>query len=179
MDSQHVMVLAMVLAGLVFILCLMLLAILRQSQSRTRARQRALARLRNRPKKEHHKQARPQPPLPTIQGKDYYEKRVVGTMRYQDVLERICGGKTEESAEEYVTAVLVLEDDNPKDNQAVRVEMGGATVGYLSRRDAREYREWLQRQGRMAPMVKCKAVIVGGWDKGDGDEGHFGVRLDL
>lgn len=169
----------MVMAGLVSTLCLILLAMLRQSQARTRKRQRDSARLRNRSKKEHHKETRPRHPVPSIHGKEFYEKRVVGTMRYQDVLERICGGKTEESAEEYVSAVLVLEDNNPKDNQAVRVEIGEATVGYLSRRDAREYREWLQRQGRMAPMVKCKAVIAGGWDKGDGDEGHFGVRIDL
>ena len=26
---------------------------------------------------------------------------------------------------------------------------------------------------------RCKAVLVGVWGRGDGDEGHYGVRLDL
>jgi hypothetical protein len=27
--------------------------------------------------------------------------------------------------------------------------------------------------------VMCDAKIVGGWDRGDGDEGHYGVTLSL
>jgi hypothetical protein len=27
--------------------------------------------------------------------------------------------------------------------------------------------------------VECKAVIQGGWDRGEGDTGEFGVRLNI
>jgi hypothetical protein len=27
--------------------------------------------------------------------------------------------------------------------------------------------------------ISCKAKIVGGWDRGEGDRGYFGVKLSL
>ena len=117
--------------------------------------------------------------LPGIKGPGDYALDVVGESHYQHALCQICGGKTEEVAAEYVVAQLVLENTNPKDNQAVRVDVGGMTVGYLPRRGARQYRSWLQSQGQLAPVVKCNAVILGGRDRGDGNEGHFGVRVDI
>ena len=42
------------------------------------------------------------------------------------------------------TAVLVLDDDNPYDNKAVRVEIDGYLVGHLSRENARQYRKKLK-----------------------------------
>jgi hypothetical protein len=74
---------------------------------------------------------------------------------------------------------LVLDDDNPYDSLAVRVEIRGCIVGHLSRENAREYRRQLKKAGHPALTASCKALIVGGWDRGGGDRGHFGVRLDL
>ena len=72
-----------------------------------------------------------------------------------------------------VTARLVLEDDNPHDAQAVKVILDGHHVGYLSRADARRYR------AMRTPPAEVPALIVGGWDRGDRNVGHYGVRLAL
>lgn len=53
------------------------------------------------------------------------------------------------------------------------------TVGYLSRKNAREYRKRLKKAGYQGITATCFAIIVGGWDRGGGDRGHFGVKLDL
>ncbi len=114
-----------------------------------------------------------------LPGPGTYEVEVVGESHYQKELEALCGGRTEESARVKTTAVLVLDDHNPYDSKAVRVEIGGCVVGHLSRVNARQYRKKLQEAGHPGIRASCKALIVGGWDRGNGDRGHFGVRLDL
>ena len=95
------------------------------------------------------------------------------------MLFRSCGGRSTRSQEKIVEAALFHEDDNPYDNQAIRVTIQGKTVGYLNRKDARKYRKQLKQVGYSGITAKCSAMIVGGWDKGGSDRGHFGVRLDL
>jgi hypothetical protein len=114
-----------------------------------------------------------------IPGPGSFAVEVVGESHYQDALARICGGVSEDGAEVYKTAVLVLEDENPHDGQAVRVEIDELLVGHLSRKNAREYRGMLAANGHPTITASCRAVIRGGWDRGDGDRGMFGVRLDL
>lgn len=114
-----------------------------------------------------------------LPGPGTYEFEIVGESRYQDVLVTICGGRTEDSAEHMTEAVLHLEDSNPHDNLAVRVDIDGRTVGYLSRKDARSYRKQLKQLGHERIVCKCDAMIVGGWRRSRTDQGHFGVKLDL
>ena len=104
---------------------------------------------------------------------------VVGEASYQQALARICGGRREESAELNVEACLHHENTNPYDPLAIRVEIGNQPVGYLSRENARLYRRELERAGHGGRVAYCAAVIRGGWDRGRGDRGHFGVKLDL
>ncbi len=61
-----------------------------------------------------------------------------------------------------VSARLILEDQNPYDREAVRVEVDGGTVGYLSREHARKYRRLLQKTGKPHAIGTCKARIRGG-----------------
>jgi hypothetical protein len=103
-----------------------------------------------------------------------FSAEVVGESHYQANLSKLTGGKTRDGANELMTATLVLEDENPYDRNAVRVDIDGLTVGYLARDTAREWR----RQGR-SDQFTCPALIRGGWDRGHGDEGSFGVRLEL
>jgi len=118
-----------------------------------------------------------------ITGNGTFEQEIVGESHYQDALERICGGRTEDGAHFETSALLVYEDDNPYDNQAVAVVISGAKVGHLSRPVARAFRAQLAAAN--APRgwpIRCKALIVGGWlrDGDDGeDRGHFGVKLDF
>lgn len=104
---------------------------------------------------------------------------IVGESHYQSWLESICGGHTYDSQEKFVEAVLVHEDNNPYDEKAIRIDISGKTVGYLSRKMARQYRKRLEEAGYDGITATCSAKIVGGWDRGGGDKGHFGVKLDL
>ncbi len=114
-----------------------------------------------------------------LPGPGTYEFDIVGESKYQEALESICGGRTEDGAELQTDAVLFLEDTNPHDNMAVRVDIEGQTVGYLSRKDARSYRNQLQQLGHANITCSCNAMIVGGWERSRSDRGHFGVKLDL
>ena len=104
---------------------------------------------------------------------------VVGESHYQEELETICGGRTEDGANEVVDAFLFLDDDNPYDRQAVAVVIHGKVVGYFPRETARSYRKQLQQSGLGLQDAVCKAKVVGGWDRGRDDRGHFGVKVDL
>jgi hypothetical protein len=114
-----------------------------------------------------------------LPGPGTYSIEVVGESHYQAALAAICGGPTEEGADCIVEATLVHEDDNPYDNQAIRVDIQGKTVGYLSRTNARQFRAKLKEAGYPGITATCSARIRGGWDRGVDDRGYFGVRLDL
>lgn len=108
----------------------------------------------------------------------YFPTEVAGEGSYQPTLERICGGRTEAGEDRILPAALVLEDDNPHDANAVRVEIKGKRVGYLPREVAPIYRAWLQANGYGRVVGNCRARIRGGWQRGD-DVGHYGVTLDV
>ncbi len=112
-------------------------------------------------------------------GPGTYSVDVVGESHYQQALEGICGGRTENSQRLVVEAFLVFEDDNPHDSKAVRIFIQGKTVGYLDRETARSFRKQIGAIRMTGVAAKCSAIIVGGWDRGGGDRGYFGVKLDL
>ena len=114
-----------------------------------------------------------------LPGPGKYEFDIVGESNYQSWLESICGGKTAEGHEKLIQATIVHEDDNPYDNKAVRVDIEGEVVGYFSKKNARDYRKKLNEAGHPGITTTCSAMIVGGWNRGKGDKGHFGVKLDL
>lgn len=113
-----------------------------------------------------------------IQGPGKYACPVVGESNYQDALERICGGRSENGADKEVVARLVYEPENPYDDQAVRVDVDGTTVGYLDRDTARSFRVQLAEAAPGVSIAQANAVIRGGWLRGD-DQGHFGIWLDV
>lgn len=126
------------------------------------------------------KRDRPERQVATItNGPGTFLIEVVGESRYQEALEEICGGRTEDGHRHSVEAYLVPEDDNPHDSQAVLVVMEGNPVGHLDRKTARSFRKALAKVAPQGTTAKCPGVIVGGWDRGGDDWGHFGVRLDL
>jgi len=102
-------------------------------------------------------------------------------MQSQDTLERLAGGRPDHGAscEVEVTAMLIWEDNNPADPMAIRVDVQGQEVGYLSRAAARVYRRWLTEAGHRGRPASCMARIVGGWDRGARGRGFFGVELDV
>ena len=114
-----------------------------------------------------------------LQGSERFGIKVVGTSRYQDRLSALVGGRKAEGADNYRQARLIPEPNNPRGTHRVRVAVSGRTVGYLSREHASEYLSRLQALGVSSCIGECQARIVGGWDHGTGDQGHFGVRLNL
>jgi hypothetical protein len=113
---------------------------------------------------------------------DKYPLSVEGESKYQSNIEYAAGyfddGKKKFREDGY-SAELILEDSNPYDpGNAVRVDMDGATVGYLAMHNAAKYRKALQKLGLSDVIGVCGAAIFG--RREDEDEGmNFGVWLDL
>ncbi len=117
--------------------------------------------------------------MATLPGPGTYRLPVVGESNYQNHLERICGKRKRDGEDRIIDAILVLEDTNPHDKNAVRIEIRGMTVGYLSRDHAMQYRKKLKRAGHPKIKGTCSANIRGGWDRGGDDKGYYGVWLDI
>lgn len=103
---------------------------------------------------------------------------VVGESHYQDALESIAGGRSEDGANHPTVALLVPEPNNRYDHNAVGVWIDGKQVGYLSRDNAEILQPCILKAiSTTHRQVACNARVVGGWDRGGRDRGHFGVRL--
>ena len=133
----------------------------------------------HRQKQQHERKLPPGYDSITIKGNGLYQLEVVGESYYQDALKEICGPRTEEGVEKEVLATMVWEDDNPKDDLAVRIDIDGKTVGYLSKPFARLFRQTVADAGYGRVPTQCKAIITGGWDRGKRGKGNYGVRLDF
>jgi hypothetical protein len=106
-----------------------------------------------------------------------YEFAVVGVSRYRPALEKIYGDDHREVEGKQVDAVLVLEENNSHDKSAVRLDIQGQTVGYLSGDLAREYRRRLSEGVYLKVRGICKAKITSRMYRSLGAD--FNVRLDL
>lgn len=118
--------------------------------------------------------------IPFIKGREQFQINVAGESFYPDSFAALCGARKPDGIALPATAQLVLEDDNPHDRLAVKVAIEGHQVGHLPREAARAFR----RSVRYGPMsehevFECAALISGGWDRGGGNAGDFGVKLDL
>jgi hypothetical protein len=113
-----------------------------------------------------------------LEGTDDLE--VVGESFHQDNLWRLvsphCYGDRDRVRTE-IFALLVPEDGNPYDANAVAVWIQGLMVGHLSRHDARSYRPGLLRlQDQHRQPIALAGVIAGGGIRADGP-GRLGVFL--
>ena len=108
-----------------------------------------------------------------------YDFEIVGESHYQDALSAICGGKCEDGHKHECIAVLIPEPSNPHDGNAIRVFVDRRRVGYLSRKHAAFVAHEMRLSRPPLGSLYCGAMIVGGWDRGSGDEGHFGVKLNM
>jgi hypothetical protein len=98
---------------------------------------------------------------------------VMGEVRHQHALEKICAGRLQEGSVLVVPARCIPNDRD--DTGGVRVEIGGETVGYLTSGPARIYTMTMD-----GAVSECRARIYGGVDHGvNTNAGYYGVRLDL
>ncbi len=102
---------------------------------------------------------------------------VVAESDYQDVLARLAGGRSTYGATTMVVALLSREPDHPHEKNAVRVDVGNETVGYIEKWNAKEIQPLLQKLEQAGRPAWVRAWIVGGWQDDHGDD-SFRVRLD-
>jgi hypothetical protein len=115
------------------------------------------------------------PSIEKLNGGGTFSSYAVGHSHHQDALKRIFSERTSESQEKLVEAVLVLDDGNPYDNQAVRVDIQGQTVGYLKHENARQFRKKMMEKGPSGIKTTCAAKIVY-WER---EFDNYLVILDL
>lgn len=130
----------------------------------------------------------PVTPEPTFDGPWWtpskgFNFNIVGEGSYQDALSSIVGGHCLAGWDYRCEALIVPDPQNKHDENAVRVTINLATVGFLSRDDNRKYLDALRSAGLDGRPVACWATIIGGFIEFDEDDeeelGHFGVRLSL
>ena len=108
------------------------------------------------------------------------ELMVVGESHYQPALMKVAGGKTDDgAANPDQKAALIPEPNNPYDKNAVAIGIDGLLVGYLARADAIAYAPVVRFAASHGRVITARARITGGWDRGHGDTGSFGVVLNL
>lgn len=105
-----------------------------------------------------------------------FEVDVVGESHHQRELQEIA---QQREAGKPLTALLIPEDDNPADKNAVLVTILGRKVGYLAREDAPIFRRRLKKKADGTAMSVCGAVLTGGHELPNGTRASIGVMLDL
>jgi hypothetical protein len=99
---------------------------------------------------------------------------IVGELQFQADLQKQYRRHGGAEHDVKADATLIPEENNKHDVSAVRVEIGGRPVGYLSRERAPQYRSAVG-----AVSGRCGAKIVGGFILEDGTRAHFGVKLNI
>ena len=109
-----------------------------------------------------------------------HEVDVVGESRHQDELLLLTGGRRRYGGvDAECVAELVPEPANRFDPRAIGVYIDGHHVGYIRRGDVEWLRPHIEESRALYGVSTCRAVIRGGWDRGHGAVGMFGVTLLL
>ena len=114
-----------------------------------------------------------------LMGTGKFDIEVTGEEHFQAALEAICGPRVPRGVNRFETAWLILEERNPGDKNAVRVEIRGKRVGYLGPEAAVLYRRELISRAMPSADGQCRAVVTGGWISSDGRKGPYCVSLDI
>ncbi len=108
----------------------------------------------------------------------FFDYPVAGTSHYREALKTMAGHHGDDDARRQCTAILMPENANPHDNEAIAVYIGGEIIGHMHAEDAHELRCKLTDAGLDDQNTSCDALIIGGGLK-DGRRKFHGVRLDL
>jgi hypothetical protein len=104
-----------------------------------------------------------------------YDFEIVGENNYQANIDAIL----KNTKADFYTAELVPEPNNQYDPKAVRVDINGLVVGYLSRDDARSFNRRLGNKKISGMTTICKADFTGGHMLKSGETASYGVLLDI
>jgi hypothetical protein len=115
-----------------------------------------------------------------LSGDDTFDIDITGEEGFQAALEDLGGPRLPEGVHQVETARLVVTNNGTGSNRnAVRVEIRGQLVGYLSVADTLQYRHYLYTKGKPKAHGLCYALIKGGWVTPDGTKGPYYVALDI
>lgn len=115
------------------------------------------------------------PSTVTSSGGGTFSSYAVGHGHHQDALRRIFSERTSEINEKIVEAVLVIDNENQYDSQAVRVDIQDQTVAYLKHENAKQFRKKMREKGPYEIKATCSAKIVY-WER---EFDNYLVILDL
>jgi len=102
---------------------------------------------------------------------------VVAESDYQEALEQLVGGRSKSGAMKAVIALLSREPEHPHEKNAIRVDVGSETVGYIEKWNAKEIQPLMQKLEKAGRPAWVRAWVVGGWEDDGGDDA-FRIRLD-
>jgi hypothetical protein len=115
------------------------------------------------------------PSIVKSNGGGTFSSYAVGHPHHQEALKSIFSDRTPENNEKLVEAVLVIDDANPYNSQAVRVNIQGQTVAYLNDGNAKQFRKKMKEKGSSEIKATCVAKIVY-WER---EFNNYLVVLDL
>ncbi len=125
---------------------------------------------------------RPTVPAPPIQessiDRGHYNQEVVGESNYQAALVAALSRYHDPDFGSEVVAVMIAEPHNAYDSMAVRIDVRGRTVGYLSRADARAVNRIVE-PSLLHAGIPVPGLIRGGFDSFDGVGPLYGIWLDV
>lgn len=112
------------------------------------------------------------PPAIELERRQTFGYRIAGCTNYQRAISRF-----NDRGEHY--AIIEREPSNAYDENAIRVSLGGQTVGYFKADEAAYFVEWMEKQG-LAPDTRFKglATVVHADSPIDGHD-HLYVNLAI
>lgn len=119
-------------------------------------------------------------PLFTWPSRGNFDFELVGAEYYQAELQHLADNHRGEQLDGLpLTAMLIPEDENRSDNTAVRVDVDGLTVGYLSLVDSKGYhRRMAELKQKVRPTACAALLVVNPSPKSDAGT-HFRIKLDM
>lgn len=104
---------------------------------------------------------------------------VVGESNYQNNIKKLITKHDNTGINQECIAILIPENDNKYDKNAVRIDVDELTVGYLSRNDAIIFRELLKANNLENQITICNATINGGFVMDNNKKASYGIFLKI
>lgn len=109
-----------------------------------------------------------------LSGGGRFDTNVVGEQHYLKTIADLLKGESKV----ILDALLILDDKNPYDKNAVKVNIENQHVGYLSRELAVTFRKYLKKLERPTASVRCRAKLTQSPPR-ENNKKYFDVYLDL
>ena len=114
-----------------------------------------------------------------IEGDGHYKLKVIAEPCHQNYLKSLCGGYSIKGSNHEIVVKLHYENCSQRDKNAIRVVVNGGTVGYLSPKHARLYRNRIEKTRQEGIVVSCNARILSGKRVWFFKKPDFSIWIDL